>query len=220
MERPLLKRQQPRLLVITSSPLREYKHALPFPSHLLRRPIKRRHSSVPIRAIDKHRARQRHEPPQDRHPFEAALGGDRAVRREDPPEEQDVELRLVVADEDGGAGGQVFLPGDDGECYAGGEAHEDREAAACCVLGYSAVAHGAEGDAGEDAIAGGEEEGEVGGEAAGEEGGEGLRGEGHGEAEEGDGCEDVGQEAIEGVGEEGVHGGRRRVRCAGEGVCF
>ena len=105
MKSALLKPQQRRLRRIAPRALWKNKHALPLPPHLARGAIKRLHGRLAIAPINKHRPTQRHEPTEKRHALEALLRRDRAVGRENGAEEKNVELGLVVADEDGRAGG-------------------------------------------------------------------------------------------------------------------
>lgn len=183
MKCPLLERQQHRRLRITPRPLGKDKHALPLLLHLLRRALKRPQRRRAVRPIDKNGPRQRHEPAQKRRAFQTLLRGDGAVGREDFPEEQHVEGGLVVADEDGGAGGQVGGAGEDLEVHAGEQSHGVLEGAGGGELRGVLEGEEAEGEGGEDAVEGAEGEGGVGGEEAGVEG-EGGEGGCEGEGEE------------------------------------
>ena len=77
----------------------------------------------------------------------------------------------MIPDEDCRTHGvQVLLPRDDLEAYVCCVAHAPFEGAGCGVLGQAVEAYTAEGDGGEDAIEGAEDEGAVGGEGTAVEG--------------------------------------------------
>lgn len=144
MKSPLLKRQQRRLIRITPRPLGEDKNTLPMRLHLPRSTLKRLQRRLAIRPIDKHRPRKRHEPAQQRHVLQRLLRRHAAVGREDGAQHEHVELALVVSDEYGGAGGEVFDAVNDLELDARGVAHDPAETARGGPLRYSAVADEAE----------------------------------------------------------------------------
>lgn len=161
MKRALLELQQLRPLGITPRALRENKDALPLPAHLARGGLEGGARRSAVRAVDEDGAGEGHEPAEKGQGAQRGLGGDGAVRGEDGGEQEDVELGLVVGDEDGGAGGEVGGAVEDGEGDAGGEAHGVVEGAGGGVLRDAVVAGEAEGERGEDAVGGAEDEGEV-----------------------------------------------------------
>lgn len=131
--------------------------------------------------------------------LEVRLRGDAAVLGEHGAEHEDVELRLVVSDEDGGAGGAEDVAGvvnleDD----ARGQVHEVLEGTGGDPLRDLLVAGEGEGGRGGGAEEGAGDEGDVGGEDAGDEAGAG-----HGEREgvEEDGEGEVAHEELDEVRE-------------------
>lgn len=193
MESPLLERQHDRFSRITPRPLGEDEDILSMLLHLPGRTLKGLHGLTPIHAVDEDGAAQAHEPAQEGDASQTLLGRHGAVFGEDSAEEEDVELGLVVADDDHGSlGGEVLLALDDDEADAGGVAHDEVEGAGDGPLGETVFAEQAEGDRGEDAVGGTEEERGVGCEHSGCEAQDGNGGEVDGHGEEGEGEEEVG----------------------------
>ena len=151
-----------------------------------------------IGSIDKDGAGERHEPAEKGHEAEGPFGRDAAVGREDGAEEEDVELGLVVPDEHARSRAQVFRARDDFEADARGPGHGVVEGARDGPLADAVLADEAEGEGGEDAVGGAEEEAAVGGEEAGVEGG-------GGDGEVGEGEEGAGEAEVEGEEAEEDH---------------
>ena len=154
--------------------------------------------------IDEDGAGERHEPAEKGHEAEGAFGRHAAVRGEDGAEEEDVEFGLVVPDQHARPRAQVLAPGDDLEVDAGGERHGVVEGSGDGPLADPVSVDEPQGEGGEDAVGGTQDEAAVGGEEAGVEGG---GGDGEvGEGEEG-GCEaEVEGEEAEDDHEDCVHG--------------
>lgn len=154
-------------------------------------------------AIDEDGAREGHEPAEDGCLFQRALGGDGAVLGEHAAQHEHVELGLVVADEDGGAGlAEDVLGVLNLEAHARGQGHDILEGAADGPLRALAVAEQREGDGGEDAEAGAEDQRQVAGERAGHEGGSGQD---EGQHVEADGEGDAAFEEVDRVVEKTGH---------------
>ena len=189
MKRPLLERPHLRPIRITPRALRENKHALLPPLHLLRGAIKHLPRALGIRPIDKHGPAQTHKPAQKGRPRQTALCRHAAVFREYGAQQQHIQLRLMIPNQHTRPRLQILLPLDDLKAYARGKRHSVFEGAGGGPLGDAVVTEGAEEEGGEDAVGGAEDEGAVGGEEAGVEGGFGD-GE-SGEEEEGEGGAEV-----------------------------
>lgn len=207
MERPLLEGQQPGLLGIAPRALGEHPHALPLLLHLVGGALHRAARARRVRAVDKHRPGQRHEPAEDGDALQARLGGHGAVRGEDGAEDEDVELGLVRADEDGRARGAevvvrvVDLDGDAGRVF-----HDELEGAPRGILGGVLEADGAEEERDRDAVDGAGDEGEIGCEES--RGERGLRDlEGNRIEEDGEGGGE--EEGVQDPGDYCIHARRR-----------
>ena len=163
MKRPLLELRQKRSIRITPRALRENKHALPTPLHLLRRARKRLDRTLPIPAIDEHRPTQRHEPSQEGYASEGFLSRHAAVLREYRTQQQHIQFTLMIPHQDTRPRVQILRPGNNLKSYAGEVAHRVFEGARGGPLADAVVAEQAEGQGGEHAVGGAEEEREVGG---------------------------------------------------------
>lgn len=199
MKGSLLEGQQYGILGVTPCALGEHPDTLLLRANLVCGAAHGLPGILAILAVDEDAPAQAHEPAEEGHLLERALGGDAAVLGEHGAEHEDIELGLVVPDEDGRARGAedvrrvVNL-----EVDARGEAHEVVEGAAGGPLGDALVTEEGEDDGGEDAEDGGEEEADVRGEGPGDEGGLGDgEGEGvHGCGEQGVAYEEVGDVAV------------------------
>lgn len=177
VEGALLEGQQHGLLGIAPCALGEHVHALLPVLHLVGGALHGVAGILGVLAVDEDGAAQRHEPAQERRLLQGGLGRHAAVLGEHAPQHEHVQLRLVVADEDGGADGLQGAVGvNDLEGDAGGGGHHVLEGAAGGPLRDAAVADDAQGDGGEGAIEGGGDEGDVGCQAAGDEAGLGGHG--------------------------------------------
>ena len=161
MKGPLLKRSHFRSICIAPRAFWEDENALPLLLHLRSRLVKRRMRRGGIRAIDKDGARERHKPAQERNEAQGPFGRDAAIRREDRPQEEDVEFRLVVSDEDAGSCVEEFLPRDDVEMYACHPGHGVLKGSRDGPLADAVFADEAQGEGGEDAVGGAEDEAAV-----------------------------------------------------------
>ena len=210
MKSPFLKRSHFRSICIAPRAFWEDENALPLLLHLRSRLIKRRMRRGGIGAIDKDGARERHEPAQERNEAQGAFGRDAAVRGEDGPQKEDVEFGLVISDEHAGSRVEELLPRDDFEIYACRPGHGVLEGSRDGPLADAVLADEAQGEGGEDAVCGAEDEAAVRGKEAGVEGGggDGEVGEGEESACE---AEVEGEEAEDGQ-ENCVHG-----ECRGRG---
>ncbi len=173
MERSLLEGPHLRPLCITPRALGEDENALPLLPHLRGRLVERGVRGGGVGPVDEDGAREGHEPAEEGHEAEGALGRDAAVGGEDGAEEEDVELGLVVPDQHARSRAQVLLARDDFEPDARRQGHGVVEGARDGPLADAVLADEAEGEGGEDAVGGAEDEGAVGGEEAGVEGGGG-----------------------------------------------
>ena len=199
---PFLKRPHDRPIRITPRALRENENTLPLPPHLPRGGLKCFHRAFAIRPVNEHSPTQRHEPAQKRHSCQTALRSHTAEFRKYSPQQQDIQLRLMIANQHARSRIQILFALHDFEPYTCCESHGILKSAGGGPLGDAVVAEGAEEEGGEDAVDGAEDEGAVGGEEAGVEGGAGDVEEG-GEGEEGErGAEVEGENAEE--DEEGI----------------
>ena len=148
--------------------------------------------------IDKHGAGERHEPAEKGHEAEGAFGRDAAVRGEDGAEEEDVEFGLVVPDQHTRSRAQVLPARDNFEMDAREQRHGVVEGSRDGPLADSVLADKTEGEGGEDAVGGAEDEAAVGGEEAGVEGG-------GGDGEVGEGEEGACEAEVEGEEAEDDH---------------
>lgn len=140
MECTLLEGQQFRSIRVAARALGEDKDALAMVAHLIGGTIKGLDSRFAVGTINEDGAREGHEPAEEGNIFEGLLGRDTAVRREDVAEHEHVQFGLVVCDEHGGSGVQVFSTFDDVESHAGGVAHDPLETARGGILRDAAVA--------------------------------------------------------------------------------
>lgn len=163
MKSALLERQQHRIIGVTPRALGENEHTLAVDSHLFHGAIERFHGSLAVGPVDEDRPRERHEPAQEGNIPQGLLRGHAAIWRENGAEHEHVQFGLVVADEDGGTGGEMFLTLDDIEGHAGGEAHHPLEAAGGGPLRDTAVAGESEDDRGKHAVDRAQEQGAIGG---------------------------------------------------------
>ena len=124
-----------------------------------------------VGAIDEDGAGERHEPAEKGHEAEGPFGRDAAVRREDGAKEEDVEFGLVVPNQHARPRSQILLPRDDFEVDARRPAHGVVEGSGDGPLADAVLADETEGEGGEDAVGGTEDEAAVGGKEAGIEGG-------------------------------------------------
>lgn len=203
VESALLEGQQHRLLGVAPRALGEHVDALAAGLDLVGGAVHGRARALAVLAIDEDCAAQAHEPAQERHALELGLCRDAAVLGEDGAQHEHVELGLVVADEDGGAGRAEDVVGVvDDKLDARGVAHGEVEGAAAGPLRDLALADEGEQDGGEHAVDGASEERDVGGEHAGCEAG---LGDGEGRHVERD-CEGgVAEEEFDEVVEEEGH---------------
>lgn len=205
VEGALLEREQRGIFRVAPGSLGEHVDALSLGLNLLRSALHGIARILAILAIQKDGPAQRHEPSQERRLLQRRLGRDAAILGEDGAEHEHIQLGLVVANEDGGPRGAenilgiLHVKGD-----ADGEAHEVVKGAPGGPLRNLLLAGEGEGDGGEDAVEGDEDERDVAGEDAGDKGGLGDE-RGQAVEEEDDGGVD--EEEIVDVGEE-RHGGR------------
>lgn len=172
VESTLLEGQQHRLLGVTAGALREHVDALAARLDLVGGAGHGRASVLAVLAVDEDGTAQAHEPAQERHALQLGLCGDAAVLGEDGAQHEHVQLGLVVADEDGGAGRaedvfRVF----NHELDARGVAHGVVKGTGDGPLRNLALADEGEQDGGQDAVEGAGDERDVGGEGAGDEAG-------------------------------------------------
>lgn len=109
MERALLERQQDRVLGVAAGSFREHVDALALHLNL---PGGSSHG-VPrilgVLAIDKDGTAQAHKPSQEGNLLEIRFGSDAAPLGEQGAEHEDVQLRLVIANEDGRPNGAEYI---------------------------------------------------------------------------------------------------------------
>lgn len=140
MERALLERQQLRSIRVAARALGEDEDTLAMVAHLIGSTIESLDGRFAVGTINEDGAREGHEPAEEGNMFEGLLGRDAAVRREDVAEHEHIQFGLVVSNEDGGPGVQVFSAFDNVEAHAGGVAHNPLETARGGPLGDAAVA--------------------------------------------------------------------------------
>ena len=99
VERSLFESPQFRSIGVAPRALGEDEDALPLLPHLRRRLVKRCVRGRRVRAVDEDGARERHEPAEKGHEAQGALGRHAAVGGKDGPEEEDIELGLMVPDQ-------------------------------------------------------------------------------------------------------------------------
>ena len=208
MKRALLERQQLRAIGVTPGTLGKDEDALTVIAHFLGGAVERLDGSFAVGAVNEDGAGEGHEPAEEGDVAEGFLSRDAAVGREDGAKHEDVEFGLMVPDEHGGPGGQVFGALDHVEAHAGGVAHNPFEAARGGPLGNAAVAGETEHNGGYHAVGGAEEERAIGGKTAGDKGG---AGDFLAEGEERERNNDEGADARCDVGEDG-HGGEDGAR--------
>ena len=204
VERSLLERPHLGALGITPRAFREDEDALPLLPHLRGGLVERRVRGGGVGAVDEDGARERHEPAEEGHEAQGALGRHAAVGGEDGAEEEDVEFGLVVPDQHARSRVEVLPARDDFEMDPRRPGHGVVEGAGDRPLADAVLADETEGEGGEDAVCGAEDEAAVGGEEAGVEGCGGVDGE-VGEGEEGAGEAEVEGEEAEEDEEECVH---------------
>lgn len=129
MEPAFLERQHLGGIRVTAGSLGEDKDALAIEAHFIRSAVERLEGRFAVRAVDKHRAGEGHEPAQERDCGERLLGRDAAVGREYGAEHEHVELGLVVADEHRRASGEVLDALDNVEPHPRRVPHDPFEAA-------------------------------------------------------------------------------------------
>lgn len=141
MESTLLERQQLGVVGVTPSTLGKDKDALALGAHLFRSGVECLDGRLAVGAINENRSRKSHEPAEEGDIAEGLLGRDTAVRREDVSQHQHVQFGLVVSNEHGRTGGQMFLALHNVKLHAGGKPHHPLEAARGGPLRNPSVAH-------------------------------------------------------------------------------
>ena len=157
MERPLLERPHLRALGITPRALGEDEDALPLLPHLRGRLVKRRVRGGGVGAVDEDSTGEGHEPAEEGHEAQGALGRHAAVGGEDGAEEEDVEFGLVVPDQHARSRAEMVLARDDFEMYARRPGHGVVESSGDGPLADAVLADETEGEGGEDAVCGAED---------------------------------------------------------------
>lgn len=130
MESALLEREQNRVLGVAPRALGKHVDALALFLNLVGGTGHRCASVLAVLAVNEDGCAEAHEPAQEGRLAQGGLGGHAAVLGEDTAEHEHVELGLVVADENGGAGRlEDALRVDGVEGDTRGEEHEVFEAA-------------------------------------------------------------------------------------------
>lgn len=172
MEGALFEGQQTWFLGIAASALGKHIDALPLGLYLIGSPLHCLARILAVLTIDEDGATERHEPSKERRLLEGSLGRDAAVLGEHGTQHQNVELGLVISNKDGGSSiSENVLRVVDYELYAGGVAHDEPKRASDEPLGDLLLAEEGEGDGGNSAEKGAEEERDVTGEDSSDEGG-------------------------------------------------
>ena len=168
MESTFLERKEHRIVGITPGALGENEDTLAMDAHLIHGSVESLHGRLTVSAVDKDSSRKRHKPAQEGHIPQRLLRRHTAVGRENRAQHEHIQFGLVVANEDGRAGGEELFALDNVEGDAGGEAHHPFEAASGGPLGDTAVAGEPEDDGGNYAVGSAQEKRAISGQTAGE----------------------------------------------------
>lgn len=172
VEGALLEGQQHGILGVAAGALREHVDTLAAVADLVGGAAHLLAGVLAVGAVEEDGAAQGHEPAEEGDALERGLGRHAAVLGEHAAKHEHVELGLVVGDENGGADlFEVALGVLDFKGHAGGQAHEELEAAGDGPLRELAIADSAEDDGGDDAVERAGDERDIRGQRAGHESG-------------------------------------------------